>query len=69
MHQKSINELIKVLAKFRNISLNKLYEEFTISALAEFDAESLFEAMATRSSLQRGKEFVDKLQIHYDDNI
>ena len=32
---------IKELAASRNTSINKLYEEFTIMALTEFDADGL----------------------------
>ncbi len=58
---------IKELAASRNTSINKLYEEFTIMALTEFDAENRFKVMASKGSKQRGLELVNKLQHHYGD--
>jgi len=37
---------LKALAKARGISLNKLIEEFSNIALAEFDAQTRFKALA-----------------------
>ncbi len=62
------HQRIKELANSRNISLNKLYEEFTIMALAEFDAENRFKALASKGNRQRGKELINKLQAHYGDS-
>ena len=39
---------LKSLAASRQISLNKLLDEFATIALANFDARSSFEARATR---------------------
>lgn len=61
------HQRIKELAKSRNISLNKLYEEFTVMALTEFDAENRFKAMASKGSKKRGKALIRKLQEHYGD--
>ena len=36
------HQRVKTLATSRNISINKLYEEFTIMALTQFDAENRF---------------------------
>ena len=59
---------VKELASSRNVSLNKLYEEFTVIALTEFDAENRFKALASKGSKQRGKELLKKLQDHYGDS-
>lgn len=61
------HQRIKNLAASRNISINKLYEEFTIMALTEFDAESRFKALASRGNKQRALELLKKLQNHYGD--
>lgn len=61
------HQRIKELANSRNISLNKLYEEFTIMALTEFDAENRFKALASQGSKQQGKALIKKLQKHYGD--
>lgn len=61
------HQRIKALANARNISLNKLYEEFTIMALAEFDAENRFKALASKGNKERGKALLSKLQAHYGD--
>ena len=61
------HQRVKELAVSRNVSLNKLYEEFTIMALAEFDAENRFKALAARGNRQRGKELLTRLQEYYGD--
>lgn len=58
---------VKALAASRNISINKLYEEFTVMALTEFDAENRFKVLASRGNKQRGLELLKELQVHYDD--
>ncbi|MBF0227546.1 MAG: toxin-antitoxin system HicB family antitoxin [Desulfobacterales bacterium] len=52
---------IKVLAKYRGISTNKLFEELTTIALTEFDTESRFRSRAERGSRKRGLELLSKL--------
>ena len=42
------HQRVKELAASRKTSLNKLYEEFTIMALTEFDAENRFKALASK---------------------
>jgi len=58
---------VKELAASRQTSINKLYEEFTIMALTEFDAENRFKVMASKGSKKRGLELLNKLQHHYSD--
>jgi predicted transcriptional regulator len=55
------HERLKRLAKARNVSVNKLIEEFSTSAIAEFDAETRFRARALRGNTKRGLALLDKL--------
>lgn len=55
------HERLKELAKRRNISVNKLIEEFSTIALAEFDAETRFRAMAAKGSVEAGLALLDQL--------
>lgn len=55
------HERLKELARRRNISVNKLIEELSTIALAEFDAETRFRAMAAKGSQQAGFALLDKL--------
>lgn len=61
------HQRVKVLAASRKTSVNKLYEEFTIMALAEFDAENRFKVMASTGDKKRGLALLTKLQNHYGD--
>lgn len=54
-------ERLKKLAKARNVSVNKLIEEFSTAALAEFDAETRFLVRAARGNPRRGLALLDKL--------
>ena len=55
------HERLKELAKRRQISVNKLIEELSTVALAEFDAETRFKAMAVRGTAEAGLALLDKL--------
>mgnify|MGYP003393941655 CR=1 FL=1 len=55
------HERLKRLAKARNISVNKLIEEFSTAALAEFDAETRFLARAARGNVKRGLALLSKI--------
>ena len=55
------HDRLKALAARRGLSLNKLIEEFSTVALAEFDAETRFLARAKMGDRQRGLELLDKL--------
>jgi predicted transcriptional regulator len=52
---------IRQLAKHREISVNKLFEEWATISLAEFDAESRFRARAARGSTKKGLALLDQL--------
>lgn len=55
------HERLKQLARSRKVSVNKLMEEFSTAALAEFDAETRFIARAARGNVKRGLALLDKL--------
>ena len=63
------HQRVKELAASRKTSLNKLYEEFTIMALTEFDAENRFKALTSKGDRKRGLELLKKLQDHYGDDL
>ena len=52
---------LRHLAKARKVSMNKLIEEFSIAALAEFDAEARFRVRASRGDPKRGLRLLAKL--------
>ena len=52
---------LRHLAKARKVSMNKLIEEFSIAALAEFDAEARFRIRAARGDPRRGLRLLAKL--------
>ena len=45
----------------KNVSVNKLIEEFSTAALAEFDAETRFLARSARGNVKRGLALLDKI--------
>ncbi len=55
---------LKALARHRHVSVNKLIEELSTQALAEFDSEVRFRALAARGDVARGLEILDKLDTH-----
>ena len=55
------HERLKQLARRRNMSVNKLIEELSTIALAEFDAETRFWAMAAKGSQQAGLALLNQL--------
>ena len=55
------HERLKYLAKSRGISVNKLIDELSTVALAEFDAATRFRAMAAVGNPERGLQILDKL--------
>jgi len=52
---------LKILAKQRGVSLNKLMEELSTMALSEFDAFTRFQVRAMKGSPQKGLQLLDKL--------
>ena len=55
------HERLRQLARHRNVSLNKLIEEFSTIALAQFDAEMRFRTLAVQGSTEEGLKILDKL--------
>jgi len=56
---------LKALAERRKMSLNKLFEELSTQALAEFDSEVRFRALAATGDPARGLEILAKLDTHF----
>ncbi len=54
-------ERLKSYAKSKNISLNKLFDEFATIALTQFDAQTRFKLMASKGDKARGLSLLDKL--------
>ncbi|SKB14151.1 conserved hypothetical protein [Planktothrix sp. PCC 11201] len=52
---------LKALAESRGISINKLMEELSTFAIAEFDAQTRFQALAMRGDVAQGLEVLDRL--------
>lgn len=59
--QDSKHERLKQYAKDQGISLNKLFDEFATIALAQFDAKTRFNLMASKGNLDDGLKILDKL--------
>ena len=59
------HSLLKSLARHKDISMNKLFEELSTQVLAEFDAETRFRALAASGDTTRGLEILDKLDAHF----
>ncbi len=55
------HQRLRLLAKRRQVSMNKLMEELSTVALVQFDAEARFRARATRGSVKKGLYLLDKL--------
>jgi predicted DNA-binding ribbon-helix-helix protein len=52
---------LRSLAKARGVSINRLIDELATVALAEYDSEIRFRAMAARGSRRAGIAVLDKL--------
>jgi predicted DNA-binding protein len=52
---------LKELAHFRGVSVNKLIEELSTIALAEFDTYTRFKAIAAKGNPQEGLRILAKL--------
>lgn len=55
-------ERLKILARARGISLNKLIEEWANMGIAEFDSHARFLARAARGSRERGLATLRELE-------
>jgi len=56
---------LRQLAKFREISVNKLIEELATISIAEFDAETRFRALASKGSTEVSLAILEKRGKHY----
>ena len=54
-------ERLKNYAKSKEISLNKLFDEFATIALTQFDAKTRFDLMAFKGDKNKGLKLLDKL--------
>jgi len=54
-------ERLKNYAKSKEISLNKLFDEFATIALTQFDTKTRFDLMASKGEKSKGLELLDKL--------
>lgn len=61
------HERLREMARQRGISVNRLIDELSTIALAQFDAESRFKALAARGSVAKGLKILDKLDQEYAD--
>ena len=59
------HERLKALAARRKISVNKLMEELSTQALAEFDSEVRFRSLASAGNRKKALELLDKLDAHF----
>ena len=55
------HDRLKQLAKYRHISINKLIYELSTQAIAEFDSETRFRALAAQGDVNDGLAILDKL--------
>lgn len=59
------HDRLKSLAAHRKVSINKLMEELSTQALAEFDSEVRFRAFASVGRTKKGVDLLDKLDRHF----
>ena len=59
------HERLKALAARRKVSINKLMEELSTQALAEFDSEIRFRALASSGKSNKGLKILKKLDDHF----
>lgn len=55
------HDRLRRLAESQGVSLNRLVDEWASMALAQFDAETRFNARASRGRAKRGLDLLDKL--------
>ena len=52
---------LKEIARQRGMSMNKLMEELSTVAIAQYDTETRFRILAARGSVEEGLRILDKL--------
>lgn len=60
------HDRLKALASYKRVSINKLMEELSTQALAEFDSEVRFRALASAGDTKKGLKILDKLDRHME---
>jgi hypothetical protein len=60
------HERLRTLAAHRGISLNKLFEEFSTRAVAEFDCESRFRLQSARGDPAKGLKLLDQIDAAFE---
>jgi predicted DNA-binding protein len=55
------HERLKLLARSRGVSVNKIVEEITTRALTEFDVETRFRVRAARGDIDKALALIDRL--------
>ncbi|RDH86875.1 MAG: toxin-antitoxin system HicB family antitoxin [endosymbiont of Escarpia spicata] len=58
---------LKALAKHRHVSVNRLIDELSTQALAEFDGEVCFRALSMNGDPARELELLDKIDAHFSE--
>ncbi len=61
------HERLKALAARKKISINKLMEELSTQALAQFDSEVWLRALTSSGNIKKGLAALDKLDAHFSD--
>ena len=56
---------LKALARSRGLSMNKLIEELTAQALATWDTENHFRALAASGDVRQALAILDRLDAQY----
>lgn len=59
------HERLRRMAESRGISLNRLVDEWTTVALAQYDAETRFRLIAAEGDAATGLKLLDKLDASY----
>ena len=59
------HERLKALAAHKGVSVNKLIEDLSTTALTEFDAETRFRAMSAQGNIEEGLAILDRLDRHF----
>ena len=59
------HDRLRSLAAHRKVSINKLMEELSTQALAEFDSEVRFRAFALAGGTKKGVDLLEKLDRHF----
>jgi hypothetical protein len=62
------HQRLRELARYKNISVNKLLEELTTMALTEYDLETRFKLRASRGSTKKALLVLDRLKQDFGDS-